>query len=105
MKNQPFIVVVDNDPDDCAFISHSFAQVNNNCHIQFLSSGFELLDLLTMLEPEEQPDLIVLDYNMPELNGKETVAQIKDNPFISHIPVLIYSTSVTAAMRKELCQF
>lgn len=105
MKKQPFIVVVDNDPEDCAFIRHSFMQVSQHCNIRFLESGFELLDLLTLSDPEDYPALIVLDYNMPELNGRETVAQIKENPFVSHIPVLIYSTSVTAEMKKELAAF
>lgn len=105
MKFQPLIIVVDNDPEDRAFIRHSFMQVQQGCNVEFLTSGAELLQYLYEADPYRYPDLVVLDYNMPEMNGKDTLREIKNNPFIARIPVLVYSTSVTPGMRMELAAY
>lgn len=95
------IVVVDDNPDYCNLLSYSFRLIGNKADVLFLNSGSELIEYLNTKTSSDQPSLVVLDYNMPVLNGGETLRRMKSNPFTVHIPVLIYSTSVTPVMRKE----
>ena len=53
------------------------------------------IDALEKLRSKDiaRPDLIFLDINMPRLNGKECLSELKKDPSLCHIPVVIYSTS------------
>ena len=47
------------------------------------------------------PQLIILDLNMPKLNGRQTLQWIKNQPELKHIPVIIYSTSLNPIEKDE----
>ncbi len=96
------IIVVDDNPDYCYLLSYSFREICNEADVLFLNSGSELIEYLNANAPSAQPSLVVLDYNMPVLNGGETLRLIRSNPLTANISVLIYSASVTNIMRKEL---
>lgn len=55
--------------------------------------GVELMSFL-VTEPETHPNLIFLDLNMPKKSGMECIAEIKASDSLSHIPIIIYSTSL-----------
>jgi CheY-like chemotaxis protein len=96
------IIVVDNDIADHELIRIAFERINAAHEVLFLMSGEELIDYLDTSEQDQQPSLIVLDYNMPGLNGDETLRRIKANPFTKDTPIVIYSTSVSPQMKKEM---
>ena len=60
-------------------------------------------EALRMLKNDEQfvPDFIFLDLNMPGLSGKECLPEIKKLPWLSNVPVIIYTTSSTPLDRRE----
>ena len=68
-------------------------------NLSVVSNGKNALDFLnregefSKLKDEKLPDLILLDINMPLMNGQETLLQIKSNKKLSVIPVVIFSTS------------
>jgi CheY-like chemotaxis protein len=70
------------------------AKVFNNLHV--VEDGAAALDFLRRKEPYTQaqrPDLILLDLNLPKKNGREVLAEIKTDPALMTIPVVILTTS------------
>jgi CheY-like chemotaxis protein len=71
--------------------------------LHFLFNGIQALDMLEKLfNTDELPCLIVLDLNMPKLNGTQTLERLKKDRRFSDIPVIIYSTSINV-LEKEKC--
>lgn len=100
--NHHRIIVVDNDMADHELIRIAFERINAVDDVLFLTSGEELIEHLDTSEQDQQPSLIVLDYNMPGLNGDETLRRIKENPFTKDTHIIIYSTSVSSQMKKDM---
>ena len=58
-----------------------------------VENGIQVLGFLAELaDGSEMPDLILLDHNMPKMNGSETLKLLKSNPAYASIPVFVYST-------------
>lgn len=88
------ILLVDDDIEDVEMIEEVFREAHQQVGIQKAHNGMEALTLLNRLDKEGSlPCLIVLDINMPLMNGKETLAHIKQNPRYKQIPVVVFSTS------------
>ena len=96
------IIVVDDDEDDRLLLMEAFQSIGYDVNVAFKETAIEILEELDRLLPFEFPSLIVLDYNMPGDNGLETLKKIKQNPFICHIHVLIFSISISAEVEKQL---
>jgi two-component system chemotaxis response regulator CheY len=62
-----------------------------------VSSGFEALKML----PQQEYDLIITDINMPDVNGLELIAFVKNNPRFTNLPVVIVSTERSEEDRKR----
>ncbi len=96
------ILIVEDDPGRSGIITRAFAQMAPYYKITFLNDGKVLVDLLKSFPDNELPVLIVLDYNMPLLNGLETLKVLElDNRF-NKIPKIIYSSSSQNYIR-NLC--
>ena len=93
MKRVPLILLADDNPDDHTFIRDAFTYVNANVELKILDSGQELLQHLKFVRDEDLPSLIVLDYNMPKLNGAEVLKILLKEERYKHIPKIILSTS------------
>ncbi|MBW8684150.1 response regulator [Chitinophaga rhizophila] len=86
------ILLVDDDLDDQELFGEAMSIVDNEATCYFASDGEEGL---YMLENERlECDLIFLDLNMPKMNGKQFLAEIKKNSAYRNIPVVIFSTSL-----------
>jgi CheY-like chemotaxis protein len=96
------VVIVEDDPDDQVIITRAFAQVAPHCYISCLEDSRMLLGLLGSLSDEELPCLIVLDYNMPFLNGLETLKILELDQRYDKIPKIIYSSS-SGNLNMDLC--
>ncbi|MGZ5190116.1 MAG: response regulator [Flavisolibacter sp.] len=96
------IIIVDNDIADHELIRIAFERINAEKEVLFLKSGEDLIDYLDTSESDQQPSLIILDYNMPGLNGDETLRCLKENPFTKDTPVIIYSTTISPQMKKDM---
>ncbi len=86
------IVVVENDEDEQFFIKQQF-EASGLFDIQaMLKNGDDLFEWMEA-RPGQLPDLILSDLNMPGMNGRQIVREIRLSPVYSKIPVVITSTS------------
>lgn len=93
MKKDIKIYLVDDDEEDRYLMLQAFKQVGIEEGILQFTNGQQLINHLSTLEPEHFPQLIILDYNMPVLNGYETLSQIKTKN-LSFTRIVIYTTSI-----------
>lgn len=84
--------IVDDDLDDQELFIEAVNEVDSSIECISSSDCEEALDLLRNSKIE-LPDVIFLDLNMPRLNGKQCLAELKREAHLRHIPVIIYSTS------------
>ena len=90
------ILFVDDDPDDLEFYGESMKTIDPSLVIHEARSGVMALQYLDEAKKNKSlPSLIVLDVNMPLMGGKETLAAIKKDKGLVHIPVVIFSTAST----------
>jgi CheY-like chemotaxis protein len=87
------IIWADDDPDDIYLIRQVMDEADLNFNIVELQNGKEVLEHLSTVAPEDYPCLIVLDINMPVMDGKQTLSHIKRHPQLSTIPVAMFTTS------------
>ena len=103
MKSR-YVIFADDDADDLELITGFFKQYNRNVNVLEFKDGKEVLKFLDDFAINTStPILIVLDINMPRLNGKETLAAIRQHPRYQNIPVIIYTTS-TSETDEEYCR-
>lgn len=92
-------LMADDDPDDRLLIKEAFQESLITNTIYFVEDGVELLDYLrhqnNFTQPDDapRPDLILLDLNMPRKDGREALAEIKSDPHLRYIPVVVLTTS------------
>jgi len=92
-------LIAEDDADDRFLIHEAFQESLVYNRIYFVEDGVELLDYLRRLDkyanPENfpTPDIILLDLNMPRKDGREALAEIKNDPDLRHIPVVVLTTS------------
>ena len=93
------ILMADDDADDRLLAKDALAECNLNGELRFVENGEELLDYLQRrgkyAEPgtSPRPGLILLDLNMPRKDGREALREIKSNPELRKIPVIVLTTS------------
>jgi CheY-like chemotaxis protein len=93
------IVIADDDEDDCLLVKSAFGEMESSYDLRFVGDGRELLDYLrnkgifSDVEKSPRPSLILLDLNMPRIDGREALALIKSDLDLKQIPVLILTTS------------
>lgn len=87
------ILVAEDDVLDQELIQKAMLAVNKESKITFVENGKEALLYLDAAAEEMLPSLIILDYNMPEMNAYETLRQLNANSRYSQIPKVVYSTT------------
>ena len=90
------ILLVEDNPADVRLTLEAFKEgkVNNNLHM--VKNGEEAMDFLFKREPftnSPVPDLILLDLNLPKMDGREVLKEIKNNENLKKIPVIVLTTS------------
>jgi CheY-like chemotaxis protein len=83
--------LVDDDEDDQELFELALGESHPEIRLVVARNGNDALKKLE--SGEVVPDYIFLDLNMPLMDGKECLMQIKSNPLLSSIPVIIFSTS------------
>ena len=87
------ILLGEDDLDDEELLKELFSSVDPSFSLTFINNGKRLVDYLGTVTDDRLPCLIVLDYNMPELNGEQILNELKKNSKYDHIPKIIWSTS------------
>lgn len=91
--------MADDDPDDRDFVREAFDECGFEGEFRIVEDGADLIDYLTLkgkfADSVEcpSPDLILLDLNMPRVNGHEALDIIKSNEKLRRIPIVVLSTS------------
>ena len=97
--------MADDDPEDQELLLNAFQQITDEYTLTTVNSGKELVELLSHIEDNNLPCLIVLDYDMPGMDGKETLKQLQKNQRYRVIPKVIYSSSMHEKERAECISF
>jgi len=88
------IFLTDDDEDDRAFFEEALSDLIAKTELKTISDGEALMTSLSELSSDPPPPhLIFLDLNMPRKNGFECLDEIKKNPKLKNIPVVVLSTS------------
>ncbi len=94
------LVFVDDDPDDRGLISESLRKVGAN-NFMVLESSCALLNYLGPLAEKDLPEAIVLDLNMPEMDGQQILKHLKSVEDYQQIPVYILTTSSRQDVKQQ----
>jgi two-component system response regulator len=96
--NLPFILMVDDSTDDVDFALDALAELNLRKQVQVTQDGAEALDFLYRRgafvdRTGPDPAVLLLDVNMPRLNGFEVLRRMKGDPKLAWIPVVMLTSS------------
>jgi CheY-like chemotaxis protein len=99
LGKSPTILVADDDEDDRLFVTRAWKAIRPMDQLRFVEDGEQLIDYLSrggkykdpVLAPV--PSLIFLDLNMPIKDGREALREIKSNPKLRNIPIVVLTTS------------
>lgn len=98
-KKNKIVLMADDDEDDTFLVRRAFAESGIPIELRTVPDGEELLDYLFRRDKYKhfslfpEPSLILLDLNMPRKGGHEALAEIKADPVVGNIPVVVYTTS------------
>jgi CheY-like chemotaxis protein len=95
------ILYADDDVDDRTWFSEACRAVSQSWQVHFVETGHQVIDYLRSKHSLE-PSLILLDLNMPGMDGRQTLKQIKEDRSFQQIPVVMVTTSINR-IDKEVC--
>jgi CheY-like chemotaxis protein len=88
------VLYADDDPDDLELVQDAFFRYAQNVEVVTVIDGGRALSFLRDLgENDPIPCLIILDINMPGLNGKETLRNLRNMERFGSVPVVLFTTS------------
>ena len=90
------ILLIEDNPADARLVREALAESDITAELHWVSSGEDALSFLRHSEPfsdAPRPDLVLLDLNLPGLRGQEVLSEIKQDPALLSIPVVVLSSS------------
>lgn len=93
-KQHYHILLADDDDDDCSFFKEALDELSLPVTLITVHDGVQLMDYLKAHSPNNLPDILFLDLNMPRKNGHECLKEIKEINELDTLPVIIFSTSL-----------
>ena len=93
-EQKHIVFYVDDDIDDLQLIDEAFAKYSYNIQLQTASDGIEAISSLKQMSSSgSKPCLVILDINMPRLDGRETLVRLRQMDDYKNVPVILFSTS------------
>jgi len=98
-SNSKLILMAEDDTDDQLLVGDALAETGFGLDLRFVGNGVELMDYLRQTNEfaspasSPRPGLIILDLNMPRKDGREALGEIKADPELRRIPVVVLTTS------------
>jgi len=86
-------MLVEDNPADVFLIQTALELSDVEVQLSVAWNGQDALDQLQKLSEEQQPNLILLDLNMPRMNGFELLAAVRADPALAHLVVVMLTTS------------
>ena len=94
------VLLVEDSPGDVRLTKEAFRDANSSIHLHVVSDGVEAMAFLRREGDHARaprPDLILLDLNLPKMDGREVLANIKQDVGLKTIPTVILTTSEAEA--------
>lgn len=84
------ILLVEDNPGDARLVEEAFKQADVTVELQLVTDGLEAIEELShrRKEPKLLPDLVLLDLNLPRMDGIDFLGAVRDDPALSHLPIL-----------------
>lgn len=99
----PIVLMVDDDPDDVFLTQRAFKGINWKGRFQSVGSAEEMFAYLGLGDEDIEtpvqaltgsyPDIVILDLNMPRMDGFQVLQKIRSNAHFAHLPIVVLSTS------------
>ncbi|NMH88723.1 response regulator [Flavivirga algicola] len=99
MKNNLKVLLIEDDMIEVMKFNRVVTSLDLKCNTVEANNGEEALNILE--KKDELPDIILLDLNMPKINGMEFLSILKEDKSLQHIPAIILTTSNN---RKDLLE-
>lgn len=99
------ILVIEDNPADVELLKMALRHAELNCDLTVVDDGADALALVGRRQDFEegtQPDLAIIDLNLPKYSGEEILQALRANPVLAHIPVAILSSSSAPRDRRGL---
>jgi CheY-like chemotaxis protein len=87
------ILLVEDDELDVISVERTLKKFYSSYNLQVAHNGKEALTMLTQTENPIKPDIVLLDLNMPRMNGIEFLKTIRQNADLKDLPVFVMTTS------------
>jgi CheY-like chemotaxis protein len=90
------ILLVEDDPDDVRLFQEALREGSFRPSLHIVEDGAEALDFLHRRDrwaTAPAPDLVILDLNLPRVNGHQVLQEVKGDPRLARIPVVVFTTS------------
>lgn len=100
-NEQPTILLADDDVDDQDLLKEAILLAGPAVKLLVFNNGREIIDFLEV-NNQGSPCLIVLDYNMPYVNGLQVLEKITGSPRLRTVPTIVWSTS-TSPLYQQRC--
>ena len=94
------VLLVEDSPGDVRLTKEAFRDANRAIHVNVAADGVEAMDFLKRRGTHRdapRPDLILLDLNLPKMDGREVLAHIKGDEDLKTIPTVVLTTSEAEA--------
>ena len=106
VETKKYLLYVDDDPDDQLMLVEAVREISADVRVACAMNGVEALRYLNRAgtDASERPALILMDINMPLMNGMEALAKLKSDPVLRAIPVVMFTTSSSADHRNRCLQ-
>ena len=98
MAAQPLVLIVEDNPDNMYILDHLLT--HSGYHVQQATRGDEAL----MLIDQQRPDLILMDMQMPGMDGYTMVQQLREQPALSDLPVIAVTASSMLGDREAILE-
>jgi CheY-like chemotaxis protein len=94
ISTKHFVLYADDDFDDLMLVKEAFSQYSKNVELVTVPDGFHALSYLKNLSDNDPaPCLIILDINMPRMDGKEALVRLREIDRFKTVPAILFTTS------------
>jgi CheY-like chemotaxis protein len=87
------ILLIEDNPADINLIKAELVKHSPNCTFTVATDGEQAMNILKSTTEDSSPDLVILDLNLPKVDGHKVLALLKSNPLFKQTPVVVFSSS------------